>query len=98
MYRISLQVFSAYVIFSITYFILCSWLVQVHYPERNVIGSLKRMFFWIDGYAIYFSTVFVTSLAGMVLSRMKAWNKCFWGFLAVFMLAGAVVMYAAMNG
>ncbi|NND79472.1 MAG: hypothetical protein HKN53_06215 [Maribacter sp.] len=98
MYRASFRVFLTYALFSIVYFLFCSWLVRQQYPDNNLLASFNRLFFWIDGYAIYFSALFLTSSAGMVYSRLIDSKKRFWGFFTVFFAGALVVGYAAIFG
>ena len=94
MYKASINILSAYIFFTLLYFAVFHLIAINLYPTESVFDSLSRFFFWLDKYVYYFGSVLLTSVIGMVHSKVNHRRRSFFVFTSVFMLATLFVLYA----
>lgn len=94
MYKASINILSAYIFFTFFYFAFFHLIAVNLYPTESVFDSLNRFFFWLDKYVYYFGCLLLTSIVGMVYSRVNQRRRSFFVFTSVFILATLFVLYA----
>ena len=84
-----------YLSFAVIYYLISSLLFASHQkPGSNVLQSLVNaladMFYWINVHYYFLLTIFVSALAGLLVSSAKKWSSSFKVFRNI--LIGEIVL------